>query len=492
MRTFALLAALAGACLFVTTVVAAPVSGPGSKLLDAAASADEVDLEFENYQLDNGLQVILHRDPRAPTVAVNLWYHVGSGDELPGKTGFAHLFEHMMFQGAKHIGEDVHFDLLREIGATGINGTTNSDRTNYYEIVPRNELETALWLESDRMGYLLDLLSEESFANQREVVRNERRQNYDDRAYGRSRFSVAAAMYPAGHPYRYLTIGRHEDLEAASLADVQGFFLKWYVPANATITIAGDFESEEARALVDKWFGTFPKLAKPEHREIPAPTLEKDVRVEVPDPFARFDRMHFVWHSPAYFAPGDLELDVAARALGANGWGRLYKRLVLEEKVATSVGSWQSGSQRGGTFNVSVTVKPNVSDARERVRKIVAEEVKRMAAEGPSPQEVERFVVRKQSDFIFGLESLHRRADALQRFNHYTGDPGYFREYMKQVAALSPAAVKSSAATWLNAPHAEVTTVPAPPKEETPAVDDAKEKPKVEPKPAEPKKEAGR
>jgi predicted Zn-dependent peptidase len=444
----------------------------------AAPSADEVDLEFENYTLDNGLQVILHRDPRAPTVAVNLWYHVGSGDEMPGKSGFAHLFEHMMFQGAKHIGEDVHFDLLREIGATGINGTTNSDRTNYYEIVPRPELETALWLESDRMGYLLDLLSEDSFANQRDVVRNERRQNYDDRAYGRSRFAVAGAMYPEGHPYRYLTIGRHQDLEAASLADVQNFFLKWYVPSNATITIAGDFEPDEAKALVDKWFGTFPKLSKPEHREVEMPKLDKDVVVEVPDPFARQadpfarqERMQFVWHSPAYFAEGDLHFDVISRALGANGWGRLYKRLVLEEGVATGVGSWQGSAQRSSKFQVTVTLKKDAKDARERARKIVLEEIDKMIKEGPSAKEIERFVIRSKSDFIFGLESLHRRADALQRFNHYTGDPGYFRTWLDELDKLAAGPIKASAAEWLSAPHAEIITVqgePEPKAEKTP------------------------
>jgi predicted Zn-dependent peptidase len=468
MRTIALVAALGGVFSFVTTSAAAP--GPATTAV--IASTDEVELEFENYRLDNGLQVILHRDARAPTVAVNLWYHVGSGDEMPGKTGFAHLFEHMMFQGAKHIGEDVHFDLLREIGATGINGTTNSDRTNYYEIVPRNELETALWLESDRMGYLLDLLSEESFSNQREVVRNERRQNYDDRAYGRARFATAAALYPEGHPYRYLTIGRHEDLEAASLSDVQNFFLKWYVPSNATITIAGDFEPDEAKTLVEKWFGSFPTLAAPKHREVEAPRLEKSTQFELPDPFARFERMQFVWHSPAYFAPGDMELDVAARALGANGWGRLYRRLVLEEKIATSVGAWQGSKQRSSSFNVSVTLKPNVPDARERARKIVLEEVERLAKEGPSKREVSRFVVRFQSDFVFGLESLHRRADTLQLFNHYTGDPGYFREYAKRIDSLEPDTVKATVATWLTRPHALITTVPAPP-EEGGAGDDA-------------------
>ena len=216
----------------------------------AAAAEPAINIEYERYTLDNGLEVILHRDASVPLVATNLWYHVGSGDETPGKSGFAHLFEHMMFQGAKHIGKDVHFKVLQEIGGTSINGTTNSDRTNYFEIVPSHQIETALWLESDRMGYLLDLLDETSLKNQQEVVRNERRQRYDNVPYGRDRFAVAEALYPEGHPYRFLTIGRHEDLETANIADVKSFFRQWYVSSNATLTLAGDFQPAQAKELV--------------------------------------------------------------------------------------------------------------------------------------------------------------------------------------------------------------------------------------------------
>ncbi len=250
----------------------------GQLRAEPSSEAPRVNLEFDKYVLENGLEVVLHRDTAAPDVAVNLWYHVGSGDEVLGKSGFAHLFEHMMFQGTKHTGEDVHFKTLEEIGASSINGSTTTDRTNYFQTVPRHHVETALWLESDRMGYLLDLLTEESFRNQVDVVRNERRQRYDNRAYGRARFALARTLYPEGHPYRYMTIGRHEDLENASLEDVRAFFRQWYVPSNATLVIAGDFEIADMKALVTKWFGTFPTLPRPTPGKAAPPAIAEVVK----------------------------------------------------------------------------------------------------------------------------------------------------------------------------------------------------------------------
>jgi len=429
----------------------------------ADSSDSEFDIKYERYMLDNGLEVILHRDPSAPLVAVNIWYHVGSGDEVPGKSGFAHLFEHMMFQGAKHIGEDVHFDTLREIGASSVNGTTNSDRTNYFETVPSHEIETALWLESDRMGYLLDLLNDKSLENQIDVVRNERRQRYDNVPYGRERFAVAAALYPEGHPYRYLTIGKHEDLESASLDDVRGFFERWYVPSNATLTLAGDFEIAEAKALVDKWFGSFPKLPVPERVVVPAPPLAADVEVEVKDPFARLERLHYVWHGPKMLGEGDLALDVAAAALGSEGWGRLTKRLVDDEKVAQSVWVYNSGSEFSGTFNIVVTLPPGeTSEKREQVAKALDEELAKLLAKGPSQAELDRHVIGVESSFIWGLEEINGRANRLQWFNHYTGDPGYTSTYLERLDALTTDAVKAAANEWLSQPHALVISVPDP------------------------------
>lgn len=438
----------------------------------AEAEASTPGLAFEQYTLANGLQVILHRDTTAPLVSVNIWYHVGSGDEVPGKSGFAHLFEHMMFQGAKHIGEDVHFDLLREIGGTNVNGTTNPDRTNYYETVPSHELETALWLESDRMGYLLDLLNEQSLQNQIEVVRNERRQRYDNVPYGAERFAVAAALYPEGHPYRYLTIGRHEDVENANLDDVIAFFEKWYVPSNATLVLAGDFEIDEAKALVDKWFASFPKLAKPEHVVVPAPKLQANVQVEIDDAFARLERVHYVWHSPAGLAEGDMDLNVAAAALGAPGWGRLSKRLVDDEQLAQSVWVSQSGSGFSGTFDIVVTLRPQDRDDRDRdkdrykdrqrIATAVDEELAKFIASGPTQAELARHVIGVESGFVWGLEDLAGRANQLQWFNHYAGDPGYADEYLERLRSITPASVQAAAKQWLTQPHAEIISVPKP------------------------------
>ncbi|MCY1056272.1 pitrilysin family protein [Nannocystis sp. SCPEA4] len=435
---------------------AAPVQAAPAK---PAADSPGVDIPYERYVLPNGLEVILHRDPAAPLVVTNLWYHVGSGDETPGKSGFAHLFEHMMFQGAKHIGNDVHFKILQEIGGTGINGTTNSDRTNYFEVVPSHQLETALWLESDRMGYMLDLLDEKSLANQRDVVRNERRQRYDNVPYGRERFAVAEALYPEGHPYRYLTIGRHEDLEAASVPDVQGFFRKWYVPSNATLTVAGDFQPEQAKALIEKWFGSFPKLAQPAHQQVPAPQLTQTVRRELDDSFARLYRIHYAWHSPPRLGGGDIELEVLADVLGSSGWGRLYKALVLEDKSAQSVSAYQSGSGHSGVFHVVVDLKPGQDPVKAELT--IRRELERLLREPISDAELKRVVVGTESSFVWGLEDVMGRVERLQYFNHYARDPGYANTYLQRLRAVTPQRVREVANQYLVKPHAEILTKPA-------------------------------
>jgi len=428
----------------------------------ADAPATSASIAFERYKLDNGLEVILHPDPSTPQVAINIWYHVGSGDEVVGRSGFAHLFEHMMFQGAKHIGEDVHFDILKEIGGTSINGTTNTDRTNYYEVVPSNHLETGLWLESDRMGYLLDLLNAKSLENQQEVVRNERRQRYDNVPYGKDRFAVAEILYPEGHPYRYLTIGRHEDLEAAKLEDVRAFFQKWYVPSNATLTLAGDFEIEQAKALINKWFGSFPAIVQPARTKVTPPPLAKTERREIQDGFARLTQVHYIWHAPEYLGAGSHELDTASEVLGAQGWGRLYQRLVVGEKLAQVVYSYNHGKQFSGEFHLVVRLNPGADVAR--VEAIINEELAKLANEPITEAELNRVKIGTESGFVWGLEELMTRANRLQSFNHFTGDPGYIETYLKHVRAVDVAGVQREVQKWLRAPRAEVITVPAKPK----------------------------
>jgi predicted Zn-dependent peptidase len=434
---------------------------PRTVSASAPSSDSSVEIPFEKYTLDNGLEVILHSDRSVPLVAVDVWYHVGSGDERPGLSGFAHLFEHMMFQGAKHIGSDVHFDTLRKVGGTSVNGTTNKDRTNYFEVVPSHQIETALWLESDRMGYLLDLLNQEALDNQIDVVRNERRQRYDNVPFGKERFAIAAGLYPEGHPYRYLTIGKHEDLETAKLEDVRAFFRQWYVPSNATLVLAGDFDLDEGKALVDKWFGSFPRFDKPGHTAPPKPTPTQQPRVELDDPFAKFTRLHFAWHSPARLAEGDAELSVLGRVLGASGWGRLYKRLVLDAQSAQRVSAYQSGSGFSGEFHVIVDVKPGFE--LSKVEAVVAEELAKATTEPISDVELRRVVNGFESGVVWGLEEVIGRAERLQFFNHYAGDPGHTEAYLQRFRDLTPQDVLNVSKATLDAPRVEVVSRPAKP-----------------------------
>jgi zinc protease len=440
---------------------------PGESSSEANGSADP-EIPFEKLTLPNGLEVILHQDQSVPLIAVSVWYHVGSGDETPGKSGFAHLFEHMMFQGTKNTGEDKHFEILREIGASNTNGSTNYQRTNYYEVVPSNQLEVALWLESERMGYLLPSVTEASLANQRDVVRNERRQRYDNVPYGKERFAINAALYPEGHPYRYLVIGRHEDIESASVEDVKNFFRKWYVPANATLAIAGDFEVAEAKRLVQKWFGSFPASQRPERRMVPAPALQKPERITLDDAFAKLRRVRYVFHSPALFAPGDAELDLLASALGKPGTGRLYKILVLERQLAQSVSVYQASAQMSSTFHVTVDLKPDADLAE--VERILDEELERVRKEPITEREIARAIVSYESGFVWGLESLLARAEILQSYNHAFGDPDGITRDLDRYRKTTAAAVQAVAASVLDPQRrVEIVSMPASEAAATPA-----------------------
>jgi zinc protease len=411
------------------------------------ALADDPRIPHERYTLDNGLEVILAPDSSVPLVAVNLWYHVGSGYEVYGKSGFAHLFEHMLFQGSKHIGEDKHMETLKTVGGEGVNGTTNLDRTNYFEVVPSNQLDTALWLESDRMAFLLPLLTEKSLKNQIEVVRNERRQRYDNVPYGKARFALYEALYPEKHPYRYLTIGKHEDLVGASVEDVIGFFKTWYVPANATLTLVGDFDPATAKAQIEHWFGAMPTSKKPKVVLVPAPAQRAERRI-VDDNFAKQRQITWAWHSPANFAPGDAALDVLASALTREGTGRLYKILVHEKQLATSVGSGQSGATFSGIFSVSVTLRGDADLAA--VEKIVNQELARVLREPLEQKEIDRYVVGREAQAIYGLESLMGRANQLQSYNHFLGDPDKLSWDLERYRAVTPAAVQAAATAYID------------------------------------------
>jgi predicted Zn-dependent peptidase len=464
-RTWRRLVMAAALCALPATVPAAP-GGPGAgapaKLKPAEPKGGgDPKLAFERYTLPNGLEVILTPDKRVPIVAVNLWYHVGSGHEVYGRSGFAHLFEHMVFQGSKNVGSDKHFEVLRKIGGDSINGTTNSDRTNYFEVVPSNQLETALWLESDRMGYLLDpsTFTKKSLDNQIDVVRNERRQRVDNQPYGKAQFALHAALYPEGHPYRYLTIGKHEDLMAASLDDVKAFFRTWYVPANATLVLVGDFDPPAARKLIARWFGTFPKSEKPRAVSVPAPAVRAAEVAVTDDAFAKLRRITFAWHSPANYGEGDAELDVVAAALDAEGPGRLYRALVYDRPLAQSVFAGQGGASFSGIFNVTVTLRSDAS--LDEVKRIVAAEIAKVTREPLAQKEIARVVASNEARAFRELETVLGRANVMQAYNHYLGEPDRLSWDLDRYRTTTAEKIRATAARYL-VPDRMVTVITVP------------------------------
>lgn len=421
------------------------------------AQAIRVAVPFEKYSLENGLEVILHEDHRTPVVAVNVWYHVGSKDEPPGKNGFAHLFEHVMFQGSKNVGEDMFFKYLERAGASDRNGTTNLDRTNYYETVPANELELALWLESDRMGFLLDHANEATFKSQREVVKNERRQNYENAPYGLVIQFIRAALYPEGHPYRLLTIGTPEDLDAASFADVTAFFKTFYVPNNATLVVAGDINPARARELIKKYFGPLAKGADPPVKKAPAPVaLEKEKELEI-EADVELPRLMMTWPTPAHFAPGDAELDYVSSVLTVGKSSRLYKRLVYDLQIAQDVSASQVSNQLASVFEITVTLKKGKSPAQ--ARRILDEELKKLAQKAPSDDEMGRARTGILSGMIFSMEKVTTRADRLNFYNQLTGDPGFILKDIERYERVSPGDVQKAAAALLPVNKRVVTVV---------------------------------
>ncbi len=313
------------------TRVRAVVAGALALSLHApiASAEDPPSIPYEKYRLDNGLEVILSQDRSLPLVAVDIWYHVGAANEEPGRTGFAHLFEHMMFTGSKHIPRGAADKLLEGAGGTDSNASTSFDRTNYYDTVPANQLELALWTHADRMGYLLDSLDQTALSNQQDVVRNERRQSYENRPYGIADEALIHALFPPGHPYRAAIIGSHLDIQAASLADVRDFFKRYYRPNNATLTLVGDFDTASAKRLVQKYFGSFKRGPDVPAPSVVTPALTAEKRITVTDRI-ELERLDLAWLTPPRFKPGDAELAIAGYILAGGKSSRLYKKLVYD------------------------------------------------------------------------------------------------------------------------------------------------------------------
>lgn len=396
-------------------------------------------IPYEKYTLKNGLDVILVEDHRLPMVAVNLWYHVGPANERPGRTGFAHLFEHMMFQGSKHIGDEQHFQLLEGAGASDINGTTDFDRTNYFETLPSNQLELALWLESDRMGLLLDKLDNKKLENQRDVVRNERREG-ENSPYSLVEEGMFHQLFPKSHPYYGDVIGSHADIEAARLADVRDFFKQYYAPNNASLAIVGDIDKARTMALVEKYFGSIPAGPSVPKIEAKTPPITAEKRAVVTDQ-VELSRVYMAWITDPIYQPGDAEEELLARILGGGKSSRLFKRLVYDKQIAQDVAAQQYSLILGSVFNIQATAKPGVKP--ENLEKAIDEELDALRKDGPTQAELDGARNTIESQIIRGLETLGGFggvADRLNQYNHYLGDPGHLA---KDIERYQQATVES-------------------------------------------------
>ncbi len=429
----------------------------------AASAQEQLEIPFHKYKLDNGLEVILSVDRKLPVVAVNVWYHVGAIDEQPGRTGFAHLFEHMMFQGSKHVGDDVHISMLEQLGANDLNGTTNFDRTNYFETVPSNHLETALWLESDRMGFLLDTLTPEKLKTQQEVVKNERRQGYETAPYGLAREKLWQALFPLPHPYHGSVIGSMKDLDAASPEDVKAFFQKWYAPSNATLAVVGDFDVEQTKALIEKYFGSLPSGPKPAATRLAPVKLTEEKVIRHEEQVATLPLIYVAWHSPAFYKEGDATADVLATVLSDGKASRLYRRLVHEKQLAQSVSASQQSLGAQSVFAIQAVARPGVStDTLKAEIDAVLQEVRE---QGVTQEEIDRARNRYETRTLSGLQSVGGfggKADTLQGYNHFLGDPDFLAKDLDRYNHVTSDKVKAFA-TEVLAPDARVVVHAVPP-----------------------------
>jgi len=408
-----------------------------------------MDIPFTHHTLDNGLDVLVHQDRNCPIVAVNVWYHVGSKNEVPGRTGFAHLFEHLMFEGSEHY-DHGYFQPLQNAGAS-LNGSTNADRTNYWEVVPRNALELALWMESDRMGYLLPALTDAKFNNQREVVLNERRQNYENRPYGLAGSALLAELYPPDHPYHWLTIGAAADLRVAHADDVRAFFKTYYHPRNASLALAGDIDVDEAQRLAEKYFGDLTPGVAPDPVRPPAPPPRTGEKRLVLEDRVELSRLYLAWHSPNLFGADDAEMDLVADVLAGGKTSRLYRALVYEQRVATEVAASQNSREIAGYFQVVATAAPGRT--LSELEAAITAEIDRVAADGTTAAEIERGVAQAEAHFISRLQTVGGfggKSDQLNAYNVFLQDPGYFDHDLARYRSADAEVLTRAARTWLS------------------------------------------
>ena len=394
----------------------------------------ELKIDFEKYQLDNGLDVILHQDKSDPIVAVAIQYHVGSNREATGRTGFAHLFEHMMFQQSENVGQDQFFKLIQGAGGT-LNGGTNKDGTMYYEVVPKNAVEMVLWAESDRMGYLSNTVTKSAFANQQNVVQNEKRQSYDNRPYGHTNYVIDKNLFPEGHPYSWQVIGEMEDLFNATIEDVKEFHAKYYVPNNATLTIAGDFDTEEIKSIVNKYFGEIPGGEKVTDLQPMPVTIDETKKLYHEDNFARTPALTMVWPTVEQYHPDSYALDFLGQLLGSGKKAPFYKVLVKEKKMTSRAGVYNNSSELAGKFSISVNAYPGFSLAE--VEDAVFDAFALFEEEGITENDLERIKAGLETQFYNGMSSVLGKSFQLARYNEYAGDPGFLTTDLERIQSVT-------------------------------------------------------
>jgi zinc protease len=414
-------------------------------------------LTIEHYKLANGLEVVLQPDPTLSTAVVHVWYHVGSKDEVLGKSGFAHLFEHLMFEGSKHVKEGEFDRLLEEAGGWN-NGTTNNDRTNYFEQVPVSHLPLALWLEADRLGGLWEAMSPALLTNQRDIVKNERRQSIENRPYGKVELEIQQALWPKGHGNWNLTIGTMEDLDAASMEDVEAFWRTYYRPSNATLVIVGGFDVGKTKALIEKLFAWMPNQPVPRRRTLTAPvvplprprTIETTDKVQVP-------KVIIAMRAPEAYSQASFDLTIASYLLGAGKTSRLYKRLVFQDRIATEASAYLNDQMLGSELAISAVARPGVT--AQQVRAVLEEEVQRMVKEPPTAADIERARRVIEVGLLSSLENPASRAGRLAEWAAYTGDPDHLAETRAALAKVTPESCAKAIRDWVSLDHAVTAIV---------------------------------
>jgi len=423
----------------------------------SAVTISQINIQFEQYKLDNGLTVILREDHSAPVAAVVMMYHVGSKNEKPKRTGFAHLFEHMMFQGSEHVAKGDHFKMLQEIGAV-INGSTNSDVTNYFEVVPSNCVELALYLESDRMGFLLQAMTQDKLDNQRDVVKNERRQRVDNVPYGTADEKIAKAMYPPTHPYSWPVVGYMEDLSAASLDDVKDFFRTYYAPNNAVLSIDGDIKPEEVKSMIDKYFGGIPRGKEFERPQAVPVSIPSNIQTAFEDQ-VQLPRLYISWHSPADFTREDAVLTVLADILSSGKSSRFYKSLVYDQQIAQSVFASASSMEIAGLFQIEVTAKPgrNLGEMKTAIDSILQQ----VLAKSVTQKEIDDALTQMEARIINRAQTKLGVANTLANYYCQTGDPNNINKQMDLFKGITPDEVLTVAKKYLTQPRMLLSVVPA-------------------------------